>query len=29
VHIASVDVELRAVDGNVVLAKTVTDGRGR
>jgi hypothetical protein len=29
VHIASVDVELRAVDGNVVLAKTVTDGQGQ
>ncbi len=29
VHIAGVDVELRAVDGNVILAKTITDGQGQ
>jgi Carboxypeptidase regulatory-like domain/TonB dependent receptor-like, beta-barrel len=29
VHIGGVDVELRAVDGNVILAKTITDGQGR
>ena len=29
VHIAGVDVELRSVDGNVVLAKTITDGQGQ
>ncbi|HLG56419.1 MAG TPA: TonB-dependent receptor [Vicinamibacterales bacterium] len=29
VRIAGVDVELRALDGNVVLAKTMTDGAGR
>ena len=29
VHIAGVDVELRSVDGNVILAKTITDGQGQ
>ena len=29
VHIGGVDVELRAVVGNVILAKTITDGQGR
>jgi hypothetical protein len=29
VYIAGVDVELRAVDGNVILAKTITDGQGQ
>ena len=29
VHIAGADVELRSVDGNVVLAKTITDGQGQ
>ena len=29
VQIAGVDVELIALDGNVVLAKTITDGQGR
>jgi hypothetical protein len=29
VHLAGVDVELRSVDGNVILAKTITDGQGQ
>jgi hypothetical protein len=29
VYIAGVDVELRSVDGNVILAKTITDGQGQ
>src|SRR5262245_30297848 len=29
VHIAGVDVELRSIDGNVMLAKTITDGQGQ
>ena len=29
VHIAGVDVELRSLDGNVILAKTITDGQGQ
>jgi Carboxypeptidase regulatory-like domain/TonB dependent receptor len=29
VYIAGVDVELRSVDGNVILAETITDGQGQ